>query len=162
MRNPPPWKHTMTNIIETEPYVDIEQYVAIICNMRFMSLFLILNIVLCYSGICFAGISLDEGAKEMSSHCDMKSHNDDNGSDTSQVFIRSLSPADYDNSQCCYEGLTNSSVKTSLDSTMFAVLYTKDLPDHLKSNSSKKIDYINTGSFHDPPDIYLSVSRFLL
>jgi len=130
--------------------------------MRFMSLFLILNIALCYSGVCFAGISTDEGAEEMSSHCEMKNHSDDNGSDATLEIISSVNPAENDNSQCCYEGLTNSSIKISTDSAMFAVLYLIDLPDRLESNSAKKIDYINTGSYHDPPDIYLSVSSLLL
>jgi len=130
--------------------------------MRFLSLFLILNIALCYSGICFAEVSADESASEMSSHCDMKNHSNDNSSDTSQASIRSLSTTNSENSQCCYEGLTNSSIKTNLDSSMFAVLFLLDLPNHQESNSSKTIDYINTSSFHDPPDIYLVVSSFLI
>lgn len=130
--------------------------------MRFLSLFLILNIVLCYSGICFAGVSSDEGTEEMSSHCEMKNHSDDTGSEASQYILESLNRSDSDNSQCCYEGLTNSSVKVDLDGSMLAVLCILDVSEHLESNSSRKIDYINTGNFHDPPDIYLSVSRFLL
>ena len=143
-------------------HVDIEIYIAIICDMRFISLFLIFNIILCYSGICSETVFATEDAQRMSSHCEMVNHGETDNSDESQVFIKNASATDCDNSQCCYETLTNSSIEADLDQNILVVLYLLDFPSYLDSNNSKNIDLITTRSAHDPPDIYLSVSSFLL
>ena len=130
--------------------------------MRFISLFLIFNIVLCYSGICSATVLIAESSDEMGSHCDMTNHSAADSTGESQVLIQNTSATDAENSECCYEGLTNSSIEVNLDKNILAVLYLLDFPDHFDSNNSKNIDLINSSSSHDPPDIYLSVSSFLL
>jgi hypothetical protein len=130
--------------------------------MRFLSLFLIFNLALCYSGVySFANIHADS-AEGVSSHCDMTNHNAADSTDESQVSIQNASTIDLENSECCYEGLTNSSVEVNLDKNILAILYLLDFPDHFDSKISKNIDLINSSSSHDPPDIYLSVSSFLL
>ena len=130
--------------------------------MRFISLFLIFNIALCYSSICSATVIVAEGTDQMGSHCDMANPDVANSSDDFQVLIQNTSTTDTENSQCCYESLTNSSVEDSLDKNILAVLYLLDFPSYLDSNNSKNIDLIITRNSHDPPDIYLSVSSFLL
>ena len=130
--------------------------------MRFLSLFLIFNIALCYSGICSATVFEAISAGTMGSHCDMTNHNAADSTDESQVFIQNAGAADLENSQCCYEGLTNSSIEVNLDKNILVVLYLLDFPSYLDSNNSNNIDLIPTRSSHDPPDIYLSVSSFLL
>ena len=130
--------------------------------MRLLSLFLIFNVALCYSGVCEAtGLNADS-AKETSSHCDMVNHGAGDSSDESQVFIQDVSNADSQNSHCCYEVLTNSSVDDNLAGQAFDVLYLLDFPASIKDGNSKTIDLIITKSTHDPPDICLSVSSFLL
>ena len=143
-------------------HVDIEIYIAIICDMRFVSLFLIFNIILCYSGICSATVLEAESTNTLGSHCEMVNHDATDSTDESQVFIQNASATDCDNSQCCYETLTNSSIETDLVQNILVVLYLLDFPSYLDSNNSKNIDLITTKSSHDPPDIYLSVSSFLL
>jgi hypothetical protein len=92
----------------------------------------------------------------------MTNHNAADSTDESQVSIQNASTIDLENSECCYEGLTNSSVEVNLDKNILAILYLLDFPDHFDSKISKNIDLINSSSSHDPPDIYLSVSSFLL
>ena len=130
--------------------------------MRFISLFLIFNIALCYSGICSATVFVAEGTDQMGSHCDMANPDVANSSDEFQVLIQNTNTTDTENSQCCYEGLTNSSVEDSLDKNTLAVLYLLDFPSYLDAINPKNIALIITRSYHDPPDIYLSVSSFLL
>ena len=130
--------------------------------MRFISLFLIFNIALCYSGICSATVFVAEGTDQMGSHCYMANPDVVNSSDEFQVLIQNPNTTDTENPQCCYEGLTNSSVEDSLDKNILAVLYLLDFPTSLETSNSKSTDLIITRSFHDPPDIYLSVSSFLL
>ena len=98
----------------------------------------------------------------MGSHCDMANPDVANSSDEFQVLIQNPNTTDTENSKCCYEGLTNSSVEDSLDKNILAVLYLLDFPTSLETSNSKSTDLIITRSFHDPPDIYLSVSSFLL
>jgi hypothetical protein len=131
-------------------------------SMRFLSLFLIFNVVLCYSGVCSAIAFEAKSAETMGSHCDMVNHDADDSTDESQVLIQNTSTAYKDNSQCCYEVLTNSSIKVNLDKNILVVLYLLDFPSYLDSNNSNNIDLITARSSHDPPDIYLSTSSFLL
>lgn len=98
----------------------------------------------------------------MGSHCDMANPDVANSSDEFQVLIQNPNTTDTENSKCCYESLTNSSVEGSLDKNLLAVLYLLDFPSYLDAINPKNIDLIITRSSHDPPDIYLSVSSFLL
>ena len=130
--------------------------------MRLLSLLVVVSVTLCYSGICSATVFVAEGTDQMGSHCDMANPDVANSSDDFQVLIQNTSTTDTENSQYCYESLTNSSVEDSLDKNILAVLYLLDFPSYLDSNNSKNIDLIITRNSHDPPDIYLSVSSFLL
>ncbi len=130
--------------------------------MRYVCLFLIFNMALCYSGVCSETVFEAISAETVSSHCDMVDHDAANSTDESKVLIQNANTADTETSQCCYEVLTNSSMEVNLDKNILAVLYLLDLPSYLDSNNSNNIDLITTGSSHDPPDIYLSVSSFLL
>jgi len=142
-------------------YVDIKVYIAIICNMRFISLFLIFNVALCYSGVCSATLFVAEGTANMGSHCEMANHDADK-SDESQVLFQYPSTHDSENTQCCYDVLTNSSTQDNSTYKALDVLYLLDLPTSQQTSSSRSIDLILTKRVHDPPDIYLSVSSFLL
>lgn len=113
--------------------------------------------MICYSGICSATSLIAETNSNMGSHCNMG-----DSSDEHQVVIQNASTADCEISQCCYETLTNSSIDDNSGYKTSDVLYLIDFPTSLNKNSSKSIDLIFTRSVHDPPDIYLSVSSFLL
>ncbi|GJM16014.1 MAG: hypothetical protein DHS20C13_13410 [Thermodesulfobacteriota bacterium] len=92
----------------------------------------------------------------------MGNHSGADSADEAQALIQNSSSTDIENSECCYEGLTNSSIEVNLDKNILAILYLLDFPDHFDSKISKNIDLINSSSSHDPPNIYLSVSSFLL
>ena len=130
--------------------------------MRFLILFLIFNMVLCYSGICSATAFMTESTDQMGSHCDMTNHNTADSTDESQVLIQNAGTSDLQSSQCCYEGLTNSSIENNLSYKALDVLYLLDIPTSLDTSNSKSIGLLFTKSVHDPPDIYLSVSSLLL
>lgn len=119
--------------------------------------------MVCYSsGICSAAFFVSENAEQTSNHCDMINHAEADDSDASQVLIQGADSTDSSDSLCCYEGLTNSSPEDNITNIAQEVLFTLDLPNSLDNRKSKFKDSIITRSTHDPPDIYLSVSRFLL
>ena len=122
----------------------------------------VVSVTLCYSGICTAMISVANGPEEISTHCHTDNHSKVDNSDDSQLFIQNASTADLQYFQCCSEVLTNSSIEDNLGYKALEVLYFLDFPSYLDSNNSKNIDLIITRNSHDPPDIYLSVSSFLL
>lgn len=130
--------------------------------MRFLSLLLIFSLVLCYSGICSATDLIADSTVVTSSHCDMANHDDADNSDESQVLIQDINTADSQNAHCCYEGLTNPSIDDNLINNNLVVVFLLDFPDFLETTNSNSIDFIFTQRVHGPPDIYLSVSRFLL
>ena len=130
--------------------------------MRFLSLFLIFNVVLCYSGVCSAIAFEAKSAETMGSHCDMVNHDAGDSTDESQVLIQNTSTTETENSECCYEALTYSSIEYNSTYKALDVLYLLDFPNSLETNNSKNIDLIITRRAHDPPDIYLSTSSFLL
>ena len=143
--------------------VDINFYIAILCFMRFLSLFLICSIMVCYSGgVCSAVVLVAEESEQTSTHCEMMNHSEAYTSEASQVLIQSAEPTDSSNSLCCYEALTNSSLDDNIGNSVQEVLYILDLPTSLNHRNSKSTDLIITRSAHDPPDIYIYVSRFLL
>jgi len=130
--------------------------------MRLLSLLVVVSVTLCYSGICTAMISVANGPEEISTHCHTDNHSKVDNSDDSQLFIQNASTADLQYFQCCSEVLTNSSIEDNLGYKALEVLYLLDFSTSLETSNSKSTDLIITKSFHDPPDIYLSVSSFLL
>jgi hypothetical protein len=127
--------------------------------MRFLSLLLIFSLALCYSDVSSARILNADSSGERGYHCGMTNHHD---SDKSQVFIQNVNTADLQHFQCCSEVLTNSSIKDNLGYKALEVLYFLDFPTSLETSNSKSIDLRITKCVHSPPDIYLSVSSFLL
>ncbi len=131
--------------------------------MRFLSLFLIFTIMVCYSsGICSEAFFVSENVEQPSTHCEMMNHAEADESDASQVLIQSADSTDSSDSFCCYEALTNSSPDDNMTDIGQEILFILDLPNALDNRKFKSKDSIITRSTHDPPDIYLSVSRFLL
>lgn len=119
--------------------------------------------MVCYSGgVCSAVVLVAEESEQTSTHCEMMNNSEADGSDASQVLIQSAEPTGSSNSLCCYEVLTNSSQDDNIGNIAQEVLYILDLPNSLNNRNTKSTDLIIFGSSHDPPDIYLSVSSFLL
>ena len=92
----------------------------------------------------------------------MANHNAAGSSDESQVFVQNTHTPDLLDYSCCDEGLTNSSIDNNLINNNLVVVFLLDFSDSLETKNIKSTDLIFTQSVHDPPDIYLSVSRFLL
>lgn len=120
------------------------------------------SLVFCYSGICSATDLIVDSTTEMSSHCDSVNHDASNSSDASQAYIEDIDITDSQNYECCFNGLTNSSIDDNLTSNDLVVVSLLDFHDILQTNNSKYSDLTFTHRTHDPPDIYISVSRFLL
>lgn len=119
--------------------------------------------MVCYSGgVCSAVVLVADETEQTGMHCDMMNHSEADTSDESQVLLQSTEPTDSSNSLCCYEALTNSSLDDNIGNSVQEVLYILDLPTSLDNRKSKSTYLIIARSSHDPPDIYLSVSRFLL
>ena len=132
--------------------------------MRLLSLFLIVSIMVCYSGgVCSASVLVADETEQTGSHCEMMNHSQSDKSVESQMLIQSAKSTDSSNSSCCYEALTSSSpIKESTNYMNPKVLYVLELPTSIFYKVSRSTDQTFAGSAHDPPDIYLSVSRFLL
>lgn len=131
-------------------------------HMRFLSLFLIVSLAFCYSGVCSATDFIADSAPETGSHCDMANHDDADNSDESQAFMQVVDTTDTQNSRCCFESLINSSIDDNLKSKGFAVASLLDFPEILVTKGSKYRALTFKHRAHGPPDIYISVSRFLL
>ena len=131
--------------------------------MKLLSLFLTFSILVCYSGgVCSAAVLMAQASEQSSTHCEMMNHAEADMSDASQVLFQSADSTDSSDSLCCYEALTNSSTGDNIANIGQEVLYILDLPTSLDNRKPKSKDSIIATSTHDPPDIYLSVSRFLL
>ncbi len=133
--------------------------------IRFSSLFLAINILICYGGFCrdsFAAASTPQA--KVSSGCHGMSHHEvNNGSaktgetDTARIMDSSKNPDE----SCCMEVLTNTS--PDLNSKIEVVLIDrtqKQTPvkdriclEQLRDNSLRE---------HDPPDLQITNSSFLL
>ena len=127
---------------------------------RFFSLFLVVNILVCYGGFCrdsFA--SADSARVKPDSDCRSMNHeNDKTANENSSRIINNSANTD---SSCCSESLTNTypdlNAKieiVSIDRTQPAILNNgKDHLQKLRDNSLRE---------HDPPDLQISNSTFLL
>lgn len=117
----------------------------------------------CYSGgVCSAVVLVADESEQPSTHCEMMNHAEADESDASQVLIQNADSTDTSDSLCCYEALTNSSPDDNITNIGLEVLFILDLPTSLDKRDSQSTDLKFARSTHDPPDIYLSVSRFLL
>lgn len=119
--------------------------------------------MVCYSGgVCSAVVLVAEESEQPGTHCEMMNHAEADKSDASQVLFQSADSTDSSVSPCCYEALSNSSTDDNSTNIGQEVLYILDFATILDNRKPKSKDSINARSTHNPPDIYLSVSRFLL
>lgn len=120
--------------------------------------------MICYSGgVCSAKILSDVVAAPMGTHCDMKDYTASSDKQSSQISIQNSESVDTKSSNCCYETLTSSSsIKDNANYINLEVMYVLELPTSIFYKDSRYTDHTFAGCTHDPPDICLSVSRFLL
>lgn len=127
---------------------------------RFLSLFLVVNVLVCYGGFFRSAIA-SEGSTQVksSSGCHSISHETNKtGNENAPKIINN---SDNNNISCCFESLTNTHPDLnakieiiSIDKTQLAVL------NEGKDNLNKILD--NSIREHDPPDLQISNSTFLL
>jgi hypothetical protein len=128
---------------------------------RYTSLFLAVIILLCYSGFrldAFASIKPATGKVHASCHA---SSNDDYETKSDQASHRLNKPHGIVSSSCCFKNLTSTSPDLnakieiiSIDRTQPAILNNgRDYLKKLRDNSLRE---------HDPPDLQISNSTFLL
>lgn len=126
--------------------------------MKFLHLFLIINFVICYAGICGdtarAAFALPEAAES----CHSMGHDKD-ASDNTQIATEKESVQD---SPCCLETLVNSSPDELLgpELSVTEVLPIISLNSDLSISEKVLHDPLSRG--HDPPDLQIYFSTFLL
>jgi hypothetical protein len=127
---------------------------------RFFSLFLVVNILACYGGFyrnTFA--STDPARVKPMSGCHLMNH--ENNKPANENSSRIINDSANTDSPCCSESLTNTHPDlnakieiVSIDRTQPAIL--NNGKDHLKKQRD------NSLREHDPPDLQISNSTFLL
>lgn len=127
---------------------------------RFASIFIIVNLLLCYSGFYHGAFALlKPSSHEVSSGCHSMNHsyNKTESGDVNHIINQSTGRTSY----CCYDGLLGASV--DLSANIDHVLVHTITVDNLNSNSSySKITQHRSLREHDPPDLQISNSVFLL
>ncbi len=133
--------------------------------IRFSSLFLAFNILICYGGFCrdsFAAAGAQQA--KVSSGCHGMSHdevNQESDKTGEENTARIICDSDRTHDSCCMELLTNSS--PDLNSKIEVVLLERtqqQIIDQDKCCLNQLRD--NSLREHDPPDLQISNSTFLL
>ena len=128
--------------------------------MRFLSLFLTFNILICYGGFCRDSFAVTAAPQaKMTSGCHGMSHEKQRTGEENTA--RAIKDSDSPNKSCCQEVLTNTfpdlNAKVEvvfIDRTkQKTVIQDKNYLDQLRDNSLRE---------HDPPDLQVSNSTFLL
>ena len=126
--------------------------------MKFLHLFLIINFVICYAGICGDTTRAAFAAPEAAESCHSMGHEKADSGNT-QIATEKESVQD---SPCCLETLVNSSPDEYSHSVFTVTLvlpvngfYTQN-SGHLKAPGDRLY------RDHDPPDLQVSFSTFLL
>ena len=128
--------------------------------MRLLSLFLALNILICYGGFCRDSLAAaDAPQSKASSGCHGMSHQSDKAVKENTAGVVNASE-NADNS-CCMEVLTNASPDINakievvlIDRTQIRTLVRdRNYSDQIRDNSLRE---------HDPPDLQITNSTFLL
>lgn len=128
---------------------------------RYASLFLAVNIMLCYGGFrldALASIKPASGKVRASCHA---TSNDDYATKSDQAPHRLNKPHGIVSSSCCLESLTNTS--PDLNAKIEIIFIDRTQPAILNNG----VDYLkqlrdNSLREHDPPDLQISNSTFLL
>lgn len=130
--------------------------------MRLHSLFIILNLTLCTTGIYSATDLLADESAGLSSHCHDHEQGEVHVSLKHDSIDLELNAADVECYNCCLEVLTSSNDGGNFNVTPSVIAL---LPSLSSENDSSKIQFLNsvyTKRPHGPPDKYLLHSSYLL
>ena len=130
--------------------------------MRIINLFLVLNVLICYGGICANAGTLDNNESEMVSSChEVQVHHTQKGDSTDLSPPYTLSTVKV-SKNCCQAAAINSFSNDNSDN--FATLKLLDgyLFPNLITDGYKKTILISKIRYHDPPLIFISNSSLLL
>ena len=129
--------------------------------MRYLHLFLIFSLFVCYSGICGDTAHSEASSSEAPESCHGMEH-EMADTDVVDITLSQNGKQDTHESPCCLETLLNSSPdeNVSIEFTLAQILPLKELyPQTFKSIKSSKDRLCRE---HDPPDLQISYSSFLL
>lgn len=129
--------------------------------IRFASLFLAMNILLCYGGLyrdASAVIGTPEAKTGSGCHGMMTHASKASGTDTAQGIAKDSGGRD---ESCCQDALTNT--HPDLNTRTLIATIDRSYP-HLINEGKTSLEKLLDGSprEHDPPDLQISFSTFLL
>lgn len=130
--------------------------------MRIINLFLVLNVLICYGGICANAGTLDNNESEMVSSChEVQVHHPQKRDSIDSSPLYTLSTVQL-TKNCCQTAAINSFSNDNSDN--FATLNLLDgyLFPNLITDGHKKTILISNIRYHDPPLIFISNSSFLI
>ena len=127
--------------------------------MRYLHLFLILNLIVCYAGICGDTALAASDLPDAAESCHGSGH-EMAGADSIKTALNDRSE-DMQNSPCCLDYLTGSSGE--YPNAVFTITKTLPVTELQSTNlTSKKLSQDQLLRGHDPPDLQVSYSTFLL
>jgi len=125
--------------------------------MRYLHLFLILNIIVCYAGICGDTAHAATSTSQAAESCHEMA-----GADANDIVLNDSGQENVQDSPCCLDYLTSSS-SGEYSNAVFTI--TEILPVlelHSTNLAIKKVSQDQLLRGHDPPDLQVSYSTFLL
>lgn len=129
--------------------------------MRYLHLFLIFNVIVCYAGICGNTVYAVTSSPEAAESCHSMDH-ETAGAENGDIVIIGSGKEDVNDSPCCLDSLLSSS-PDEYSNAVFTI--TEILPVielHSTNLASKKLTQDRFISEHDPPDLQVYFSTFLL
>jgi hypothetical protein len=124
--------------------------------MKALSLFLILNIIVCYSGLC-ASLPSFASVEQVEESCHTMDHDD-----TSYIIniVQGFNQTLENHSSCCFEPLINNTAHEDVE------VYNTNIPRDIIPNliiAKYDTKFKNRSlSKHDPPDLQVLNSTFLI
>ncbi len=129
--------------------------------MRYLHLFLIFNIIVCYAGVCgdtAHSVTLSGSAAES---CHGTGH-EMTGADANDIALNGSGRESAQDSPCCLDYITSSS-SGEYSSSVFTITEILPLIEFHSTNlATKEITQDQLLRGHDPPDLQVTYSTFLL
>lgn len=128
--------------------------------MRYLHLFLIFNLIVCYAGICGETVFAVVGSPAAEESCHASSH-EMAETDEYSINIKANADEELGQSPCCLDYLNGSStdntnnVFTVVDIIPVSNLYSKKI-------EGNRLEPELVYKDHDPPDLQISFSTFIL
>ena len=129
--------------------------------MRILNIFLVLNIVICYGGLCGDNARSAAPSNIAQESCHKMDH-ENSPTENPDTVIEGTSNEDGHDAYCCYDALINSSSGEYSKVNLSITLVMPITHLYAEKYESVKSSQDRLTSDHDPPDLRVSYSTFLL